>query len=112
MRRRSGRDPGFPPHLATLEPTEWLEPDDAVRSPAMRLFRCWSRWIGARDEFLRRAGYSADKAQELGFADLPAGLVAEAVRLGNSASKSLAGPPYSGAGGIQGDRAVPTFPPP
>ena len=90
---------------------DWLEPGDDS-GPVFRLVRAWSRWLESRTDWLLLAGYSVDKAQELGFGDLLGGLVNEAVRLGNSASESPVGPPQSGAGGSQGHRAVPTFPPP
>lgn len=97
MRRRPGRDPGFPPQLATFDPADWREPGDSVLGPVFHLVRCWYRWLESRTDWLLLAGYSVDKAQELGFGDLPGGLVNEAVRLGNnSASTSLVGPPYSG----------------
>ena len=112
MRRRPGRDPGFPVQLATFDPADWLEPDDSVLRPVFRLVRAWSRWLESRTDWLLLAGYTVDRAQELGYGDLPGGLVNEAVRLGNSASTSPGGPPQSGAVGSQGHRAVPTFPPP
>lgn len=111
MRRRPKEDVGWPPQLATFDPSEWAEPDDLALSPVFRLVRCWSRWLDARGDYLRRAGYSFDKALELGFGELPAGLINEAARRGNAASKSPVGPPYSGDAGSQGRGAALHLPP-
>jgi len=111
VRRRDGVDPGFPPQLATFDPADWREPGDSVLRPVFRLLRAWSRWLESRTDWLLLAGYSVDKAQELGFGDLPGGLVNEAVRRGNAASKSPGGPLQSGDAGSQGRGAALHLPP-